>query len=124
MNTNAGFSVAYWNVSAATAAQNLSYAEQAVAFALQGIVNARTDAFPTLYLSAGYVELWPQEDDWWALQLQRRRNLTFAPVVPTLCADARLSSSFRMFSLAEAVCRRTGTLCIMCAVICRADTVC
>jgi hypothetical protein len=86
IHSNIGFSVAYWNVSAATAAQNLSYAEQAVAFALQGIVNARTDTFPTLYLSAGYVELWPQEDDWWASQLQLRRNLTFVPVVPTLCA--------------------------------------
>ena len=80
-------SVAYWNASAATAAESLSFEAQAVAFALQGIVNARSEAFPALYLSAGYVELWPGEDDWWASQLRQRRGLSFAPVVePTLCA--------------------------------------
>ena len=31
--------VAYWNASAAVAAQNLTYEGQAVAFALQGLVN-------------------------------------------------------------------------------------
>ena len=80
-------SVAYWNASAATAAESLSFEAQAVAFALQGIVNARSEAFPALYLSAGYAELWPGEDDWWASQLRQRRGLSFAPVVePTLCA--------------------------------------
>lgn len=86
---NSNISVGYWNVSAATTAQNLSYTEQAVAFALKGIANARSDSFPTLYLSAGYVE---QEDDWWASQLRRRRNLSFVPVAPTLCA---LEQQFR-----------------------------
>lgn len=81
-----GAIVASWNVSAATAAQHLSYEEQAVAFALQGIVNARSEALPALYLSAGYVELWPEEDGWWASELRQRWNLTMEPVEPTLCA--------------------------------------
>jgi len=97
-------SVAYWNASAATEAQNLTYEEQAVAFALQGLVNSRTAAFPALYLSAGYEELWQGEDDWWASQLQQRRNLTFAPVPPTLCA---LVQQFR-HSVAGAVAYDAG----------------
>ena len=73
----------------ASASGGFSFEEQAVVFALQGIVNGKGDPYPSLYVEAGNLELWPGEDGWWRAQLERRRNgtLIFDDVTPpTLCS--------------------------------------
>lgn len=69
--------VGFFNLTEAVRLSTLTFEEQALVLALQGIVNAKGDAFPTLFLDTGYLELWPLEDAYWKAQLEEQRNLTF-----------------------------------------------
>jgi hypothetical protein len=77
--------VGYWDMDAAVAAEQLGYAEQALAFTLQGLVNKRHGP-PALMLKAGSADFdWPDADVFWRAELQRGGRATFVTLPPSLC---------------------------------------
>lgn len=78
--------VFYYDLEKAIANERLSYEEQAIAFAFQGIVNNAADTWPTLFFDAGSLDFdFPEADKHWRKHLEDEGRLTFRNVSPTLC---------------------------------------
>eukprot|EP01050_Picozoa_sp_SAG11_P003985 SAG11_NODE_242_length_11757_cov_9.613999_1_plen_1005_part_00 len=78
--------VKWWDIDAAVQEQKLNYEEQVLAFALQGLVNQRSEGKPTLMFKAGFLDFdWPDADTWWRGQLAASDRVTFTNLTSTLC---------------------------------------
>jgi len=65
----------YFDMDAAMVAgeTQLTYAEQAAAFAFQGVLNSKSTStvHPQVMFNAGYANFdWPLSDPWWRVQLE------------------------------------------------------
>ena len=77
--------VSYWDMDAAVTAASLDYAEQALAFALQGLVNQRSGP-PRLMFKAGFADFdWPLADPYWRTQLEKSGRVRYTDLPSTLC---------------------------------------
>ena len=77
--------VMYWNMDEAVRTQQLDYAEQALAFTVQGLANKREP--PAVMLKAGFADFdWPLADPWWRKELESTQRVRFIDLrTPTLC---------------------------------------
>ena len=81
----APITVKWWDIDAAVRNQQLDYEEQALAFALQGLVNS-AGAPPTLMMKAGFLDFdWPDADSWWRGQLEAAGRVQYTNLTSTLC---------------------------------------
>eukprot|EP00931_Biecheleriopsis_adriatica_P102528 TRINITY_DN77484_c0_g1_i1.p1 TRINITY_DN77484_c0_g1~~TRINITY_DN77484_c0_g1_i1.p1 ORF type:complete len:600 (+),score=107.81 TRINITY_DN77484_c0_g1_i1:26-1801(+) len=81
------FQVFYFDLAEATVKQNLTYEEQALAFAFQGIVNDAAGKQPTLFFNAGPLDFdWPRADKQWRGYLEAEGMVAFRNVSSTLCS--------------------------------------
>jgi hypothetical protein len=90
-------SVLYWDMDTAVAAEQLSYAEQALALTLQGLIN-RDSPTQKVMFKAGFLDFdWPKADPWWRQELESAGRATFSDVSPTLCGLVQAAEPLGVF---------------------------
>lgn len=68
----------YWDMDVCMEMHNLTYEEQALAFALQGIVNR---VRPTVFYKAGFIDFdWKSAESFWRDELERQGQTAFTDV--------------------------------------------
>lgn len=76
-----------WDMSEAVSSEKLTFAEQVLAFAAQGLVNRNETAGTTLYFDIGKMNYdWPEADAYWRKLLQADGRVDFTALPSTLCA--------------------------------------
>ena len=79
-------SVLYFDLDVARQNEHLDYAELALIFSLQGLVN-QVGAPPTLLMNAGFLNFdWPLADEYWRDLLENDKRVHFVNVTSTLCS--------------------------------------
>eukprot|EP01043_Picozoa_sp_COSAG02_P067044 COSAG02_NODE_10634_length_1894_cov_1.188301_1_plen_241_part_10 len=79
-----------WDMAAAVADEKLTFSEQVLAFAAQGLVNRHTDQgindTTTVYFDIGKMNYdWPEADAHWRKLLEADRRVSFTALPSTLC---------------------------------------
>lgn len=79
-----------WDMAAAVAEEKLSFSEQVLAFAAQGLVNRHPtegiDGNTTVYFDIGKMNYdWPEADAYWRKLLEADKRVSFTPLPSTLC---------------------------------------